>query len=95
MHSLIVGLITTITGVFLSKVDKKYRVANKINSKLNINKKWKLFILSAIIYIIGFCLYIMGGRINIFTFIGGGLIFGITLCLSDKIASEFKLANGN
>ncbi|SFC38386.1 hypothetical protein [Clostridium uliginosum] len=98
MYNIIVRAIVLLIGIFLYiKIDEKYRVANKINSKLNINKEWKSYMLSVIILISGLIIS-TGIRIiehmpNMVTKIVTALIFGIALCLSERIVSEFKLAD--
>jgi len=82
------------------KIDGKYRIANRINSKLNINKKWKAYILAFIILSIGVifsieAIFIMEVRCEripkILTSVVAGIFFGISACLSERIVSDVKV----
>lgn len=53
-NKIIMKAIIFLIDVFLYlKIDGKYKVTNKINSKLNINKEWKSCMLAIIVFISG------------------------------------------
>lgn len=100
MYSNIPILIAMISIFLYRKIDGKYRIANKINSKLNINKKWKAYILAFIILSIGvafsieaiFIMEVRRERIpKILTSAVAGIFFGISACLSERIVSDVKV----
>lgn len=89
MYIKIVRVVVILISIFLYlKIDEKYKVANKIKSKLNINKEWKAYILAFIILIIGLIISaeIRSNHIPyILTSIVSGIICGIALGLSHEI----------
>lgn len=101
MYSAIPGVIAMISIFLYLKIDEKYRIANRINSILNINKKWKAYVLAFIILSIGVIFSIeaifsvKAFRIEripkILTSVVAGIFFGISACLSERIVSEVKV----
>ena len=105
MYSKIPITIAMMSIFLYLKIDGKYRIANRINSILNINKKWKAYVLAFIILSIGaifsieaifsvkaFSMEVRIERIpKILTSVAAGIFFGISACLSERIISEVKV----
>ncbi|BCZ45395.1 hypothetical protein psyc5s11_14620 [Clostridium gelidum] len=100
MYSKIPITIAMMSIFLYLKIDGKYRIANRMNSILNINKKWKAYILSFIIFSIGIIFslgiicseYLRCDHIpKILNSVVAGIFFGISTCLSERIVSDVRV----
>ncbi|OOM15801.1 hypothetical protein [Clostridium saccharobutylicum] len=90
-------MIVLITIYIYLQIDENFKVTYKINSKLNITKGWKSYLLSTIIFILGciIAIWLTGSMLNMFTSIAASVILGLSICLSKKIVDDAQLTNKN